>query len=70
MLLLGDGKQRPPHSAFTRPCVFHTVFVRVHHPEVKGDKKSVLPMVPLEKETGGAGEVYRCLNGQPVFVAA
>lgn len=51
-LLLGYGKQPPPHSPFTRPCVLHTVFVRVHHPEVKGDTDSKLPGAPSQKESG------------------
>lgn len=50
-LLLGYGKQPPPHSPFTRPCVLHTVFVRVHHPEVKGDMKLELPGLLSGKES-------------------
>lgn len=48
---MGYGKQPPPHSPFTRPCVLHTVFVRVHHPEVRGDMKLELPWLPSGKES-------------------
>lgn len=47
---MGYGKQPPPHSPFTRPCVLHTVFVRVHQPEVKGGMNSEPPVVPSGKE--------------------
>lgn len=57
-LLLGDGKQPSPHFPFTRPCILYTVFVSVHHPEVKGDMKSELPIVPSGKERRGVSDVW------------
>lgn len=56
---MGYGKQPPPHSPFTRPCVLHTVFVRVHHPEVRGGRKLELPWLPSGKESSEL-EVSEC----------
>lgn len=57
-LLLGDGKQPTPHLPFTRPCVLHTVFFSVHHPDVKGEIKSELPIVPSGRERRGDRGVW------------
>lgn len=57
-LLLGDGKQPSPHFPFTHPCILYTVFVSVHHLEVKRGLESELSIVPLRKERRGVGGVW------------